>query len=146
MASQWMNDALELVRAYGAAKRNAGWLSGTASAAGQSDKAMDAFWAVEAHLKKYPGSAAEDDTFRRWKVGLFWSSSDPSRQVLVLAEGANIEAYERREDFVCWVKPSSGADTQVWLDQLRALLFKIPVDSLPQGVRREIFSHLESHP
>jgi hypothetical protein len=41
-----------------------------------------------------------------WRVGLFQSSSDPSRQVLLLSQGARIKDDEKHHSFVRWV----GAD------------------------------------
>jgi hypothetical protein len=39
-----------------------------------------------------------------WRVGLFWSSSNPSRKVRCLAEGeAEIIEYEARSDFIQWL-------------------------------------------
>jgi hypothetical protein len=38
----------------------------------------------------------------QYRVGWFWSSANPSKQVRCLAEGAEIAEYEKRGDFIRW--------------------------------------------
>lgn len=40
-----------------------------------------------------------------WRVGEFYSSSTPTKKVLCLVLGDDIERDEKREDFVQWVSP-----------------------------------------
>lgn len=50
----------------------------------------------------------------KWRVGEFWSSADPDRKVLVIAEGKEIVSYPKRVDFIRWLEQSysvANADT-----------------------------------
>lgn len=42
-------------------------------------------------------------TNKKWRVGEFWSSADPHKEVLCLAQGEEIEEYELRDDFIRWM-------------------------------------------
>jgi hypothetical protein len=51
-----------------------------------------------------------DGPLPRWRVGIFVSSADPRRHILLLACDDEIEEYGRHKDFVAWVDQSPLLD------------------------------------
>lgn len=45
-----------------------------------------------------------------YRVAQFWSTSTPGTKVLMIAEGADIDAWPHRDDFITWADTEQLAD------------------------------------
>lgn len=74
-------------------------------------QAADAAMRAEALPSPAPTAPAEGAPSKapEYRVGWFWSSSTPGKQVRCLAEGAEIAQYEKRTDFIAWCDVDASA-------------------------------------
>lgn len=79
-------------------------------------------WIWDAMLDASPAAPAQSGETKDWRVGLFRSSSNPRKQVRVLADGyAQISEHEKHHSFVRWIDDAAPQPAQTAQSEAAAL-------------------------